>query len=134
MEIVGKIKLISDIQTFDSGFRKRETVITTEEQYPQHIMIELLGDRVDIINPFKVGDDVKVSINLRGREWVNPQGETKYFNSITAWRIEHLQVEVPTQSVPPTYQTQSAPQTPPPAAAQSVSPPQEEDEEDDLPF
>ena len=133
MELVGRIKLISDILSFDSGFKKREIVITTEEQYPQHIMVELLGERVDIINPFKVGDDVKVSINLRGREWVNPQGETKYFNSITAWRIERLQPEIPasTQAVPPTYQEQSsAPQMPQPIAP----PPQEEEEDDDLPF
>ena len=35
----------------------------------------------------------KVSINLRGREWVNPQGEAKYFNSLQGWRIEGVTVE-----------------------------------------
>lgn len=127
MEIAGRIKLISDIQTFDSGFKKREVVITTEEQYPQHILVELLGDRTDIINPFKIGDDVKISINLRGREWVNPQGETKYFNSITGWRIEKLQTE--------TYSQQggsSMPQQTPGPAAPTT--PVIEDEDDDLPF
>ncbi|MDR1876637.1 MAG: DUF3127 domain-containing protein [Flavobacteriaceae bacterium] len=126
MEIAGRIKLISEIQTFDSGFRKREVVITTEEQYPQHILVELLGDRVDIINPFNVGEDVRVSINLRGREWVNPQGETKYFNSITGWRIEKLQPGAPTTTV------QEAPNVAP--APSSIPPVQQEDDEDDLPF
>ena len=37
---------------------------------------------------FEVGDAVTVSINLRGRAWDNPQGETKYFNTVEAWRIE----------------------------------------------
>ncbi|MGM5630158.1 DUF3127 domain-containing protein [Apibacter raozihei] len=127
MEIAGRIKLISDIQTFDSGFKKRELVITTEEQYPQHILIELLGDRTDIINPFKVGDDVKVSINIRGREWVNPQGETKYFNSITGWRIEKLTMDS-TMNSGGSSMSQQPPVSPAPTT------PMQEDEDDDLPF
>ena len=127
MEIAGRIKLISDIQTFDSGFRKRELVVTTEEQYPQHILIELLGDRIDIVNPFSVGDDVRVSINIRGREWVNPQGETKYFNSITGWRIEKLQADPSMGGGNP--MGQPTPSTPTPSA-----PPMQEDEDDDLPI
>lgn len=127
MEIAGKIKLISDIQTFDSGFKKREVVITTEEQYPQHILVELLGDRTEIINPFKVGDDVKISINIRGREWVNPQGETKYFNSLTGWRIEKLQSETFSQQ-PNNPLSQQIPNPTSPIS------PVIEDEDDDLPF
>ena len=83
MEVQGKIKLIGETQTFGSnGFRKRELVITTAEQYPQSIMIEFTQDKGDLLNNFNVGQDVKISINLRGREWTNPQGEVKYFNSI----------------------------------------------------
>jgi len=96
MEIQGKIKLIGETQTFGSnGFRKRELVVTTEEQYPQHIMIEFVQDKSDLLNNYGVGQDVKVSINLRGREWTNPQGEVKYFNSIQGWRIESLQTAPP---------------------------------------
>ena len=88
MEVQGKIKLIGDVQTFgNNGFRKREVVVTTEEQYPQPIMVEFVQDKTDLLNNFNVGQNVKISINLRGREWVNPQGETKYFNSIQGWRI-----------------------------------------------
>lgn len=91
MEVQGKIKMIGDTQTFGSnGFRKREVVVTTEEQYPQHIMVEFVQDKVDLLNNFSVGQPVKIGVNLRGREWVNPQGETKYFNSIQGWRIENL--------------------------------------------
>jgi hypothetical protein len=91
MEVVGKIKLLGDVQTFgqaDKPFLKRELVVTTEEQYPQMIMIEFVQDKCDLLNNYKVGQDVKVSINLRGREWINPQGEVKYFNQIQGWRIE----------------------------------------------
>jgi hypothetical protein len=123
MEVIGKVKLIGDVQTFGSaGFRKRELVVTTDEQYPQMIMIEFLQDKVDLLNNYKVGQDVKVSINLRGREWINPQGEAKYFNSITGWRIESLsQSTSNAQNLPPVDQFQQATNF-------------TEEEPDDLPF
>ena len=68
MELQGTIKKISDIQTFASGFQKREMVILTEEQYPQPINVEFLQDKCDLLNAYKEGDKVKVSINIRGRE------------------------------------------------------------------
>jgi single-strand DNA-binding protein len=89
MEVSGRIRMIDETKAFGAnGFRKRELVITTDEQYPQHIMVEFTQDKCDLLNNYQVGEPVKVSINLRGREWVNPQGETKYFNSIQGWRIE----------------------------------------------
>lgn len=121
MEVIGKIKLINETQTFGaSGFRKREMVVTTDEQYPQMIMIEFVQDKCDILNSYAVGQDVKVSINLRGREWINPEGVAKYFNSIQGWRIEALQAAAP-QDLPPVDQFQ-------PAAGSTNAEP------DDLPF
>ena len=89
VEVLGKIKLLGEIKTYgDNGFRKREVVITTQEQYPQHLLIEFIQDRCELLDSFNVGENVKISINLRGREWENPEGEIKYFNSIHGWRIE----------------------------------------------
>ena len=89
MQLTGKIKTIGDLQTFPTGFQKRDMVITTEEQYPQPILIEFLSEKSDLPEPYKPGDSVTVSINLRGREWQSPQGETRYFNSIVGWKIQH---------------------------------------------
>ena len=122
MEVQGRIKMIDETKTYGSnGFRKREMVVTTEEQYPQHIMIEFVQDKCDILNAYQVGQQVKVSINLRGREWVNPQGETKYFNSIQGWRIENLSSAPKAGNLPPVDQFEPA---------SNVS----DDEPDDLPF
>ena len=89
MEVTGKIKKIDETKTYGaSGFRKREIVITTDEQYPQMLLIEFVQDKCDLLDSYQVGQDVKISINLRGREWINPQGEAVYFNSIQGWRIE----------------------------------------------
>lgn len=93
MEVTGKIKEKGVQQQVSASFVKRELVITTEEQYPQHILIEFTQDKIDLMDPYKIGEAVKVSINLRGREWVNPQGETKYFNSIQGWKIQRLQAQ-----------------------------------------
>jgi hypothetical protein len=87
MEVSGKIRLINAEQQVSDSFKKRELVVTTDEQYPQHILIEFAQDKCDLLNGLKVNDNVTVSINLRGREWVNPQNETKYFNSIQGWRV-----------------------------------------------
>ena len=89
MQVTGIIKTKGKIQTFgDKGFRKADMVVTTSEQYPQMILIEFVQDKCDLLNSFVEGQNVTVSINLRGREWINPQGEAKYFNSVQGWRIE----------------------------------------------
>lgn len=123
-DVIGKIKMIGATQEVSASFKKRELVVTTEEQYPQHILIEFAQDKCDLLNNYQVGQNVKVSINLRGREWVNPQGETKYFNSIQGWRIEKDGDEQP-QSPPLHQQEQSSP-----SAATDFK----EEEHDDLPF
>ncbi|MHA3789731.1 DUF3127 domain-containing protein [Flavobacterium hauense] len=140
MEVSGRIKMIDETKAFGAnGFRKREVVITTDEQYPQHIMIEFTQDKCDLLNTYTVGEPVKVSINLRGREWVNPQGETKYFNSIQGWRIEKAGAEAPQgyNQAPQGYnQAPQGYQQAPPAGNDRFEPATgfKEEEHDDLPF
>ena len=89
MEVQGSIKVIGEVQEISATFKKRELVLTTDEQYPQTLSIEFIQDKTDLLNSFEVGQNVQVNINLRGREWENPQTkEIKYFNSIQGWRIE----------------------------------------------
>ena len=130
MEVIGKIKVINPIQEVSASFKKRELVVTTEEQYPQHILIEFTQARVDDLNNYQVGEPVKVSINLRGREWVSPQGETRYFNSIQGWRIERMATASSGTSA------SSAQMMPPMPAADAFEPATNfnEEEHDDLPF
>lgn len=96
MDLIGKIKILNGTQNIgDNGFRKREVVITTEDQYPQHILVEFIQDKCDLLDGYNVGQDVKININIRGREWINPEGVSKYFNAIQGWRIELLNNEKP---------------------------------------
>lgn len=114
MELIGRIKLIRDEQTFPSGFTKREFILTTEEQYPNEIQFELLKEKGNMITSFKEGDRLKVSFDIRGREW---QG--KYFNSLVAWKLETVSAGASSEASPP---------PPPPVESYSQA------VDDDLPF
>lgn len=127
MEVKGKVKMVGMEQQVSASFKKRELVVTTDENYPQHILIEFNQDKCDVLNNYKVGDSVKVDINLRGREWINPQGEAKYFNQIQGWRI--TKTEQVNNSAP------NRPQTP--SNSQQFEPVNnnfKEEDEDDAPF
>ena len=83
MEVKGKIKLIAETQTFDSGFTKRQLVVTTDEMYPQDVAIDFVKDKCDVLNAYKVGESVSVGINIRGNEY-----NGKYYVSLQGWKIE----------------------------------------------
>ena len=102
MEVQGSIKVIGEVQEISATFKKRELVGSTDEQYPQTLSIEFIQDKTDLLNKFEIGQNVKVGINLRGREWENPQTkEIKYFNSIQGWRIELLENSNSDDDLPP---------------------------------
>ena len=89
MEIEGILKVIKDEQQVSDKFKKREIVVTTDETYPQHILIELNQDKCNMVDNRNVGDKVKVHVNIRGRVWEDKtKGVDRYFNTIQGWKIE----------------------------------------------
>jgi hypothetical protein len=134
MEITGIIKVIKPIQQVSATFSKREFVIETQENYPQTILLELHGDRVDIIDSFVEGQEIECHLNLRGRMWKNPQGEEKYFNTIVCWKIQLPN----SQSAPQSYQQRNPSEAPtfPPVNKQQFEPSSSSDNEehDNPPF
>lgn len=81
-ELNGQIKLISDQQTFPSGFTKREFVVTTDEDYPQDVKLECIKDRCSLLDGITVGDKVSVNFNIRGNEY-----NDRYYVNLQAWRL-----------------------------------------------
>lgn len=94
MEVKGTLKKIYPIKKISEKLQKRSIILQTNEQYPQTLEIELINDKCNVVDNFKVGNPIVVGVNLRGREWVNPEGVTKYFNSIQGWRISNTVPEV----------------------------------------
>ncbi|MGY8954180.1 MAG: DUF3127 domain-containing protein [Flavobacteriales bacterium] len=129
MEVSGSVKVLGETQEFGAnGFKKRECVITTAEQYPQIICVEFVQNNTTSLDAYKVGDNVTIQVNVRGREWTNPQGEVKYFTSLQGWRIEKAGAAT---TVAPT----SAPMENIPAPSAADAPGSKgADDEDDLPF
>ena len=88
MEYIGVIKHIGETVQVSEKFRKRDFVVSSEgEQYPQLISFQANQDRVDMLDNVAIGDKVKVLFGLNGREWKNPAGEIKYFNTLVAFSV-----------------------------------------------
>ncbi|NPA43064.1 MAG: DUF3127 domain-containing protein [Chlorobi bacterium] len=123
MELKGTIKHIFETQTLGaSGFKKREMILLTDERYPQPVKIEFIQEKTALLDNFKPGDEVTVAFDIRGREWINPEGKTIYFTSLQGWRITPVQ-PAPQDDVPPPYPEDDTPDLP-----------FDDEGEDDLPF
>jgi len=90
MQIAGRIHKIKDTKQVTERFRVREFVLALREDsdYPQLVLFQLIGNRCDKLNDFRVNDQVSVEFDVRGREWTSPKGEVRYFNSLDVWEIQ----------------------------------------------
>ena len=80
----GELKVISPVQQVSDSFKKREfVVVDASGQYAQTIQFQAVQDRCELLDKFKVGDNVEVTFFLRGRE-------VRFFNSLDAWKVEPI--------------------------------------------
>ena len=83
-ELEGTVHLIGDIQTFDSGFTKREFVVEVKDgNFPQMIKFECLKEKTSLTDNLNKGDTVKVNFDIRGNEY-----NGRFFVNLNAWKIE----------------------------------------------
>lgn len=82
-EMTGSVKKVLDLMTFDSGFTKREFVITTKDQYPQDVKFETVRDKTSVCDKLNEGDEVTVHFDVRGNEY-----KDRFYVNLNAWRIE----------------------------------------------
>ena len=94
MKVTGKIHFVGALRTVSEKFKSKDVVLLTDEKFPQYITIQFTQDKTDLISQNNIGEQVEVSINLRGREWKSPQGEIKYFNTIEGWQINAVESAV----------------------------------------
>lgn len=86
-EVKGTIKAIFAEQVISDKFRKREFVLTTNEKYPQDVLFQLTQGNTDLIDTIRVGEEVEVKFNLRGKEYINKEGKVSYFTSLECWQV-----------------------------------------------
>lgn len=114
LEATGKIHLINGTETRGNfTFRKFVVEMSDNPKYPQFVEFQTTRDGIEKLDSFKVGDEIRVTFNLRGRVWNSPSGEVKYFNTLDAWKIDGVATTQPAKA-----------SSPPPASAPT----------DDIPF
>ena len=85
-EANGKLKMVGEVQSFASGFTKREFVVTTEnDKYPQDLKFEVVKDKCSMLDSYKTGDDVQVTFDIRGNEY-----NGKYFVNLSCFKLQSL--------------------------------------------
>lgn len=90
MQLTGEIHLIGTNKHVNDKLTVREFTLVTEKSgaHPQYHQLQMLNSRGDILNQFKVGDQVVVDINVKGR--MSKEGD-KAYNSLEAWRVNKVQ-------------------------------------------
>jgi single-strand DNA-binding protein len=81
--IEGKVVVVTETTQITEKFAKREIVIETDDKYPQQVMLEFSQDKCQLLDECKVGDQVQIGFNIRGREW-----NGKYFTRLEGWNIK----------------------------------------------
>ena len=104
-EYTGVVEKVLDLQTFASGFTKRDIVLTddigSETKWPNHIAFTFKKDSTSLLDGVQPRQRAKIRFAIDGREWTNPQGQVKYFTDLTGLKIEVLKEDgTSTEPVP----------------------------------
>ncbi|YCM44380.1 DUF3127 domain-containing protein [Verrucomicrobiaceae bacterium 227] len=126
-ELTGTLKVIEDLQTFSSGFTKREFVIEVPDgKYPQMVKFESVRDKIDQLNNLSIGDELKVTFDIRGNEY-----KGRYYVNLNAWKIESSGGGNGGNGG---GGANAAPSDPPPSSFDSSFDSEPEPSDDDIPF
>ncbi len=124
-EATGKIKMIGEVQSFASGFTKREFVVTTaNDKYPQDIKFDVVKDKCAMLDSFNTGDEVQVNFDIRGREY-----NGKYYVDLSCWKLQSADGGAPPSRGGPPAATSATSSEPSMSDLRT-----DEDFDDDVPF
>lgn len=83
-EVEGKLHRLFPTEQKSASFQTREFVLEVPDgNYPQLIKFQAVQERCSLLDAFREGERIKVSFDLRGREW-----NGKYLTNLNAWRID----------------------------------------------
>jgi hypothetical protein len=86
-----KLIYIGNTETVgQNGLQKRTIVLEehTEKQYKWSLTVDLIKEKVDLINDYKLLDIVKVYLNTRA---TRNDDTWKYYNGINWWKIDLIE-------------------------------------------
>ncbi len=129
VEIVGTLKEVQEVITFDSGFQKQTVIIETDSKYDKLIPLQLIKDNVGAMEGIAPGTRIKVAAYLGGREW-----NGKYFLDLKFAELLGVDRNLNQEAAP---RVETAAAAPAPQKAVAPKPRQthmEVDKGEDLPF
>lgn len=102
-ELSGKLLELFPTQEVSATFKKREFVVEKTETasdrvFTDTIKFQLIQDRCALLDAYKVGDDVKVTFNIKGSKW-EKEGRTSYFVNLDVWKMEKLSESTSTPAI-----------------------------------
>lgn len=135
MDIIGKAIAALPVKSGVSKktgeqWQSREYVIETQEQFPKKMCFEVFG--TDKLKEFNIrnNDLIKVHFDITAREY-----NGKWYNSIRAWKVEHVNQDGSAAGDTANQFAASSPQAPAPQTpATPVAAPTTQEIDDDLPF
>ncbi|GEO06628.1 hypothetical protein AAE02nite_42920 [Adhaeribacter aerolatus] len=127
-DVQGRLHEIFDETQVSDKFRKREFVLEIPDgSYTQYIKFQLTQDKCNVLDQYKIGDEVKVTFNLSGKPFTK-NGTTMYFTNLSAWRVESANGAAPANTGNANNNYKAA--SPQPAASSFLS----DEADNDLPF
>ncbi|MBQ9693205.1 MAG: DUF3127 domain-containing protein [Kiritimatiellae bacterium] len=88
-EFEGTVKEIMDLQTFPSGFCKREFVVTDkDDRYPQDIKFVAIKNNCALLDSVHRGDEVRVTFSLRGNCY-----NGRYYTDLQMFKLVKVEVD-----------------------------------------
>lgn len=97
-EYTGVVEKVLEMQTFASGFTKRDLVMTddvgTETKWPNHIAFTFKKDQTSLLEGLREGQRAKIRFAIDGRVWNDPKtGKDRYFTDLTGLKVEVLNAD-----------------------------------------
>ena len=88
VNVTGTILAIDETKVISDKFQKREVIVKESNgEYPQAYCVQFVQDKCAVLDAYKVGQEVSIDADLRGREWTNKEGKLTAFNTVQGWKI-----------------------------------------------
>ncbi len=93
-ELTGKLVAKYDTIQRTETFKIREFAVEKTEDIggrtiTNYVKFQAIQDKTAIIDKVNIGDEIKVSFNIKGSKW-EKEGKVNYFTNLDAWRIEQV--------------------------------------------
>lgn len=95
-EITARLIAKYDTVQRTETFKTREFVLEKSEDFngrliTNYIKMQCVQDRTAMPDRFNIGDEVKVSFNIKGTKWMK-DGKENYITNLDAWRMEQVKM------------------------------------------